>query len=139
MYDFKNMVNRQFTGSIKWEEMYASNPLVGQDIVPFSIADMEFIHAPEITQGLKNFIESSILGYSTPYPKFLEAVKSWQKRRHNFNISSEWIVCTQGVIAAISAAIRGFTKIGDGVILMSPVYYPFYSAVEKNTPVIIYG
>lgn len=40
------------------------NPLVTDDVIPFSVADMELKTAPEITEGLKNFIDNNILGYA---------------------------------------------------------------------------
>src|SRR5699024_7410461 len=35
-----------------------------------------------------------------------------------------------GVVYALPRAIRALTEAGDGVILFTPVYYPFYRAVR---------
>ncbi|WP_123053719.1 aminotransferase class I/II-fold pyridoxal phosphate-dependent enzyme [Clostridium sp. JN-1] len=56
---------------------------------------------------------------------FDEAVSSWIKKRHGWKIKSEWIKATAGVVPAITTAVQAFTKEGDGVIIQSPVYYPF--------------
>lgn len=62
-YDLENINARFGIGSQKWQEM-KNNPLVDEKVIPFSVADMEFKLAPEITEGLKKFIDDNILGYA---------------------------------------------------------------------------
>ncbi len=129
-YDFKTRVNRRGTGSVKIEQMLGWNPDVAEDIIPLSVADMEFVTPPEIVEGLKKHLDEQILGYSKPYKAYYDAVKSWQKRRHDFDIEDEWIVNSPGVVAAVLAAIRAFTAEGEGVMLFKPIYYPFTSMIN---------
>lgn len=131
-YAFKTLVPRKGTGSEKWEQMYAWNPHITDDVVPFSVADMELKSPPEIINGLKKFLDNAILGYTMPYDGFYNAVIAWQKTRHNWDIKKEWIVNTPGVVDAFYAAVRAFTNPGDGVIIFKPVYYPFSMAIADN-------
>lgn len=131
-YDFTTLMNRKNTGSLKWEQMYEWNEKVGEDVVPLSVADMEFVHPPEIIEGLKNFLDDAILGYTGPTDSFLASVVNWQKRRHNWDIKQEWIVNTSGIVPAFYTAIRAFSKKNDGVIIFRPAYYPFGSAIDDN-------
>lgn len=131
-YDFTTPVNRKGMGSSKWEKMYALNPAVADNIVPLSVADMELKSPPEVIEGLKSFLDEAVLGYTMPYPAFQNAVIDWQKKRHDWKVEKEWIVHTQGVVAAFYAAIRTFTEKGEGVIVFPPVYYPFRAAIEDN-------
>jgi len=131
-YDFTTRVNRKNTGSLKWEQMYQLNPNVSEDVIPLSVADMEFKTPPEVVNGLKNFLDESILGYTTQYESFLDAVVNWQKRRHDWDIDKDWIVNTQGVVSAFYTAIRAFSKEGEGIINFRPVYYPFAAAIKDN-------
>ena len=62
-YNLENINARFGIGSQKWQEM-KNNPLVDEKVIPFSVADMEFKLAPEITEGLKKFIDDNILGYA---------------------------------------------------------------------------
>lgn len=137
MYDFETLVVRTNTGSAKWEQMKGWNPNVTDGVVPYSVADMEFKNAPEIVQGLKEYIDSTVLGYTIPTEGYFNAVCGFMKRRHNWDIKSEWIVNSPGVVNAFYSAIRGLTEPGDGVIIMSPVYYPFYSAIELNNRKVV--
>ncbi|HLR14514.1 MAG TPA: MalY/PatB family protein [Bacillota bacterium] len=131
-YDFNTRTSRKGTGSLKWEQMYDFNPHISEEAIPLSVADMEFKTAPEIAEGLKDFLDDAILGYTGPYDSFLQAVVDWQKNRHNWQIEKDWIVNTQGVVSALHAAIRVLTQTGDGVITFHPVYYPFGVAIENN-------
>ena len=132
-YDFTSFVDRKGTSAHKWEQMYAWNDNVEEGILPLSVADMEIKSAPEIYEGLITYLKSDpILGYTGATEGYLEAVVDWQSRRHNWQIEKDWIVSTPGVVAAIHAAIRTFSKPGEGVILFKPVYYPFMATIEEN-------
>ena len=131
-YDFETILSRKGQGSYKWEQMYEVLPELEDDIVPFSVADMELKIAPEITEGMKKYIDEAILGYSGTYPKYYEAVINWMERRHGFKVEKDWILCTPGVVSAIYVAIKAFAKENEGVITFTPVYYPFYSAITSN-------
>ena len=39
---------------------------------------------------------------------------------------------TPGVVFALAAAVRAYTKEGDGVLLQQPVYYPFSEVITDN-------
>ncbi len=131
-YDFETILSRKGQGSYKWEQMYEVLPELEDDIVPFSVADMELKIAPEITEGMKKYIDEAVLGYSGTYLKYYEAVIGWMERRHGFKVEKDWILCTPGVVSAIYVAIKAFAKENEGVITFTPVYYPFYSAITSN-------
>lgn len=136
-YDFETVINRTGTGACKWEHMAADFPEVEDGIIPLSIADMELVNAPEIQQGLKDYIDRSVLGYNNPSAAYLEAVCGWMERRHGWKVEKEWITQTPGVVPAMFFAVKAFTEPGDGVIVMTPVYYPFYGAVKANGRTVV--
>ena len=131
-YDFESRVDRSREGSRKWNAMRSAHPELPPHIVPFSVADMEFHTAPEIVDGLKRFIDTAVLGYSEPTDEMKEAVASWMARRHNWHIEPEWILNSAGVVPSIFSAVEEFTKPDEGVIIFTPVYHPFYLAVEHS-------
>lgn len=136
-YDFTTLLSRKGTGSSKWEQMYGWNPKVAENVVPFSVADMEIKTAPEIIEGLKEYLDTAVLGYTKAYPAFINSVISWMERRHNYKVEKEWIVNTPGVVNAFYAAVNAFTEPGEGVIIFKPVYYPFSMAIEKNERTLV--
>lgn len=131
-YDFTTRVDRTNIGSVKWEQMREWNPDVAEEVIPLSVADMEFKNPPEVVEGLKDYLDEAVLGYTAAYPAFLQAVVDWQKRRHGWRIEPEWIVNSAGVVTAFYAAIRALTEEGDGVMIFRPVYYPFGMAIEDT-------
>lgn len=131
-YDFDTLTDRRHAGAAKWEIMYEKKPSVGEGIVPLSVADMEFPIAPEIKAALKDYVDRQIPGYSTAPEGFNEAVCAFLKRRHDLDVAPEMLVQTPGIVYALSRAIRAVTERGEGVIIMTPVYYPFYRAI-RNT------
>ncbi|MBR3609869.1 MAG: pyridoxal phosphate-dependent aminotransferase [Oscillospiraceae bacterium] len=131
-FDFETLVSRKNTGSHKWEGMYAQIPDAGEDVVPLSVADMELKNPPAIIEGLKNYLDKTILGYTGETENYYKSVISWMERRHGFSPKKEWFVMTAGVVPAIKEMVGAFTKDGDSVLMLTPVYYPFYSSVEAN-------
>lgn len=136
-YDFTTVSKRVNMGSSKWDLMYSQNPNVPDDIVPFSIADMEFLNAPEIVTGLQDHIAKYPLGYTFPWDSYCDSVIGWMKRHHNWEPKKEWLVNTAGVVTAFFTAVKAYTKVGEGVMLMTPVYYPMYNAIHLNDRVLV--
>ncbi len=131
-YDFETPLDRSLEGSAKWNLMYEENADVKPGVVPFSVADMEFRTAPEIVRAIQETAAISTLGYTVATDDYLDSVLGWQFRRHSWTPSLDWLVCTPGVVPAISTAVQAFTQVGDGVIIQPPVYYPFFRAVAEN-------
>ena len=136
-YDFTTLVDRSELNSEKWSMMHQLNPDLKKGVAPFSVADMDFKHPPEFVQGMKDYMDKIVLGYSMPGEDYYDAVINWMRIRHNWNIKKEWIVITGGIIPAIFNIVQTFTEEKDGIIVLSPIYYPFYNAIEKNHRKII--
>ncbi len=131
-YDFEMLLSRENTGSFKWDGMLDANPDVPSGIVPFSVADMEFKNAPEIAEGLYEYLQNSILGYTLPTDGFLDAITAWMKRRHGWDVKKEWLVDYPGVVPSLYHLVKLLTEEDEGVIIFTPVYYPFYNAIDKG-------
>lgn len=132
---FDEIVNRLNSGSYKWE-LSVPDGAVERGAYPLSVADMEFKTPPEVRQAVKTFAEDGFFCYTGNDKAYCDAVREFLKRRHNFEIDNEWIVCTGGVVSAINTAIRTFTKPGDRVIIQSPVYYPFSNSIKNNGRIV---
>lgn len=131
-YDFESVISRKNTGSEKWNGMYKKHKNIPDDIVPLSVADMEFKNPPEIGEALSEYFKNSVMGYTEPQDSYYNAVISWFKRRHNWNIEKEWILDYPGVVPALYHIVNCFTEKDEGVIIFTPVYYPFYSAIKSG-------
>ncbi|WP_394775506.1 MalY/PatB family protein [Flavobacterium sp.] len=130
-YNFDEIISRNETGSIKWDEVPFG------EVLPMWIADMDFKSAPAILKTLQKKVDHGIFGYTAIPETFYEAIISWWKKRYNFNLEKEWLIPVSGVIPALSAAIQSLSKTGDHVMIQSPVYNHFYSSIENNGRVAI--
>lgn len=137
-YDLERLTDRMSQASSKWNIMNGLDPAAVKDgIVPLSTADMEFKTPPELTQGIKEYLDGLIMGYSFAPQSFKEALFSWLKRRRKYEPAPESLVNTGGVVPALFTAVRAFSNEGDGVVLMPPVYGPFFNAIEKNNRTVL--
>lgn len=110
--------------------MRKHNPEVPEGIVPLSVADMELMNPPEITEGLKQFLDHRILGYTDAGEDYYTETVNWMQRRHHWTIEKDWLVLLPGVVTAINVAVRAFVKPGEKIAILTPVYYPFKKTIE---------
>ena len=132
VYDFTTVPDRKDGTSMKWNLMYEIKPDVGEDVVPLSTADMEFLLAPEIAEGLKQYLDTHVLGYTSGNDQYYQAVIDWMKRRHGYEINREWIVETAGVVPGFGMAISALSEPGDGVLVLTPIYFPMTMTIEMK-------
>ncbi|MDN4073159.1 MalY/PatB family protein [Fictibacillus terranigra] len=130
MKAFDEKIDRMNTHSVKWD--HAAEIFGKEDLLPMWVADMDFKAPQPVIDAMKKRIDHGIFGYSMATQETKQIVMDWLRRRHNWDIQSDWIVFTPGVVPALSAAIHTYTEVNDGVLIQSPVYYPFGDMVKKN-------
>lgn len=135
-YDFETLRPRHNMGAEKWLALTAS-PFAGEDVIPFSVADMEFSAPPCVAQALRRAVDFGVYGYTCADEGYNRAVVGWMAERHGWHIDPAWFFQTAGVMPGLRSAIRALTAPGDGVLYQPPVYPPFRGAVAENgrTPV----
>lgn len=122
-YDFDTFPDRKKTNSVKWDV------LPGE--LPMSLADMDFITAPCITEAVIDRAGKGAFGYTDVPDEWYNSIISWWSRRHGLEMKrGELIFCT-GVVPAISCLVKRFTNIGDRVLVLTPVYDIFYHSIEN--------
>ena len=137
-YDFETLIDRSEKGSSKWNIMKEKNSVIPDNIAPLSVADADIPLAPEIKDGLIEFLKNDVvLGYTDPTDKYYQAVINWMEKRHNYKIKKEWIIISNGIVPALYDAVNAYTNESDGVIVFTPVYYPFYQAIKTNNRQIV--
>jgi putative C-S lyase len=99
-------------------------------VIPLSVADMEFLAAPCLREGLLEYVRSLVFGYPAVDDAYFDAVINWMGARHGWRIEREWIVPNSGVVSAFFNAVKTLAKEGEAVIIMPPVYKPFRMAME---------
>jgi cystathionine beta-lyase len=129
-YDFDKVIDRTGTESLKW--VYPRKVLKVEDALPMWVADMDFEAPPAVVEALRRRVDHGVFGYPLVPPSFFAAAIDWLKRRHGWTVEKKWMVMTPGIVPALNYCVRALTKPGDGVIVQTPVYHPFYYAIENH-------
>lgn len=86
-YDFKTIIDRSHKGSSKWDIMKETKSNIPNNIVPLSVADIDIPLAPEIKDGLIQFLNNDVvLGYTNPTDRYYQAVTNWMLNKHDYKI-----------------------------------------------------
>lgn len=132
---FDEEIDRLGTSSVKWErtkKVFKTN----DDILPMWVADMDFRPPEAVADALKSRAEHGIFGYTYISDSVDKAIAGWMERRHGWNIQSEWISYSSGVVPSIGKVVQALTEPEDKILIQSPVYPPFFSIVKENGRVI---
>ena len=130
MQIFDEKIDRFGTGCTKFDSIPRNG--YPMDTIPMWVADMDF-RAPQCVQdALADAVKFGIFGYSLPDQSYFEAVHGWFLRHHGWEVKREWMLHTPGSDTALAATVRAATKEGDSVLVMPPVYYPFYDVIRLN-------
>ena len=130
MQIFDEKIDRFGTGCTKFDSIGRNG--YPMDTIPMWVADMDF-RAPQCVQdALAEAVKFGIFGYSLPDESYFEAVQGWFLRHHGWEVKREWMLHTPGSDTALAATVRAATKEGEAVLVMPPVYYPFYDVIRLN-------
>ena len=122
--DFKSIIDRHDTNSLKWDYF--------DDDLPMWVADMDFKVAPAIQNAIQKRANHPIYGYTVVPDELFEAYINWWDRRYGFKMSRDDMAYSIGVMPSISSMIRCLTDVGDEILIQSPVYHVFYYVIEDN-------
>ena len=131
---FDAYVERRNTRSIKWDGCNAKfgvDPAV--EMLPMWIADMDFRAPEEVVKTVAERAEHGVYGYIINRPdSFPQTMQNWIRKRYHWEAKPEWILFTPGVIPGFNIAYQTFTQPGDGIIVQTPIYYPFMDGIRNN-------
>ncbi|WP_456155132.1 MalY/PatB family protein [Veillonella sp.] len=116
-------IDRLGTHSRKWDGQYLK--FNRTDLLPLWVADMDFMMPACIQDAITNYVKTTPLGYTMTNPNYLDAVINWYKRRHNCNLSKDWLTSAPNVITGLMWSIGAFTYTNDTIAILSPVYGAF--------------
>jgi len=128
--DFDTIIDRKNTDCLKYD--FAKRRGMSEDVLPLWVADMDFKTSSYVEDALAERARHGIFGYSESQTPYFEIVRDWMKRHHDWEVKEPWLIKTPGVVFALAMAVKAYTEPGDGVLIQSPVYYPFSEVIEDN-------
>ncbi|PZG31574.1 pyridoxal phosphate-dependent aminotransferase [Listeria ivanovii] len=130
MSQFDEVIPRNGTNSEKWD---GAEELFGRkDIIPMWVADMDFRAPKPVLDAFQRQIDHGIFGYSTKSEGLVDAVINWNKNQHQFEIDSSTLFFNGAVVPTISLSVRSLTNKGDSVLMVSPIYPPFFNITKAT-------
>lgn len=130
-YNFDKRVTRLGTGSIKYD-VGVKKFNATEDFIPLWIADTDFEVMPQVVEAIQKRCEHPVFGYTCTLPDYPKAITGWYKRQYGLELENSSVLPTFTVVTAIYFTITAVTEPGDKIMLLTPIYDPFYGAV-KNT------
>lgn len=123
-------VNRAGTHAVKWDYL---KPLFGRDdVLPLWVADMDFPCPPGVVAALQERAAHPVYGYTLRSPQHFPAMLDWLARRHGWTVPEEACLHSPSVVTTLNLCVRTLTAPGEQVLLMPPVYEPFFRAIRDN-------
>jgi len=124
--------DRRGTDSVKWDHKDFVDSRASDSALPLWLSDMEFKVSENITDSLIKIVEHGFFGQSMPSNKYFNSINNWYKSRFDWDIKSDSIFYSPGVLPAIGFAINAFTNEGEGIIIQPPVFYPFAQIIKES-------
>lgn len=128
--DFDTQINRLGTHSVKWDSMEPFYGVPAKDGIAMWVADMDFRPPTCVQRALEGMLQHGVYGYYGDDAEYLDAIRWWMKTRHNWDVAREHIFTTHGLVNGTAMCIDAFTKPGDGVVLLTPVYHAFARVIK---------
>ena len=129
-YDFSVSTCREDTNAEKYilrEELFGT-----EDVMPVWVADMDIDTPDFVLEAVKKRLEHPVLGYEeVPKSAFLAQIE-WMKKEHGISFEIEDILYSHSVVASMRVCIEAFSNEGEGVIVQTPVYPPFFHSVLNS-------
>ncbi|NNL84807.1 MAG: putative C-S lyase [Myxococcales bacterium] len=104
------------------------------DVLPLWVADMDFGIAPAVRDALCEALEIADFGYPRPPREtgIPELFAARMAERFAWSVDPSLVEILCEVVQGIYVALLQFTEPGDGVLVQTPIYPPFLSAIRET-------
>lgn len=108
----------------------------GEDVLPLFVAETDYPLAPAITAALSRAVELGDTGYTPPEPGVREAFVDFARRLWGWQVDPRHVFWTGDVMMGVVEILRKVIEPGDRVVVMTPVYPPFFDTIEEAGGVV---
>ncbi|GAA3208227.1 MalY/PatB family protein [Microbacterium terregens] len=106
------------------------------EVLPLFVAETDYELAPAITEILTRAVRLGDTGYTPPEPGIREAFVGFAQRRFGWTVDPSRVHWTGDVMMGVVEILRRVIAPGDRVVVMTPVYPPFFDTVEEAGGVV---
>lgn len=137
MSNFDEILDRTGSSSVKWD--LCRSTLGDENLLPMWVADMDFRTPSFVTDEIQRMMSFGVLGYTAIPQRWYDAIIAWYASRFSCGIVKEEMTFIPGIVRGIAFVEQCFTQPGDKVIVLSPVYHPFFLVSRKNGREVVYN
>ncbi len=101
------------------------------DVLPAFVAEMDFELAPPIKATLVEAVAIGDTGYAWPIDEMNQAVSGFLHSRMAWNVDPADITLIPDVMVGVTEMLRVVANPGDGVVVNTPIYPPFFSHIRE--------
>jgi cysteine-S-conjugate beta-lyase len=101
------------------------------DVLPLTVAEMDFALAPPIAATLQQAVARSDTGYALATPDLGKALAGFADRRWGWDLDPAAVTAVTDVGVGVVELLRVLTRPGDRVVISPPVYPPFFHWVPE--------
>lgn len=127
---FDEIINRRGTHCSKWDMMEKIYGVPTDTGIAMWVADMDFRPPACVSAAVQGMVDHGIYGYFGDDRAYLDAIRWWMATRHGWDVAADSILTTHGLVNGTALCVDAFTKPGDGVVLMTPVYHAFARVIK---------
>jgi cysteine-S-conjugate beta-lyase len=98
------------------------------DVLPAFIAEMDYDLAEPVLAALREAVGLSDCGYAA-LPGIGETFAAFAQSRHDWTVDPGMVHLIPDVMAGVDALLNLATEPGDGVVINTPVYPPFFAHI----------
>lgn len=128
--NFDLLIDRRGTHSAKWDKMETIYGVSPSDGIAMWVADMDFQPPACVQAAIEAMATHGVYGYFGDDRANHAAIRWWMKTRHGWEFPAEAIFTTAGLVNGTALCVDAYTKPGDGIVLMTPVYHAFARVIE---------
>ena len=128
--NFDERIDRRGTHSSKWDMMEPIYGVPAADGISMWVADMDFRPPTCVQAALEGMAAHGLYGYFGDAKANQDAIAWWMQTRHGWAVEPASIFTVNGLVNGTALCVAAYTKPGDGVVLMTPVYHAFARVIS---------
>lgn len=128
--NFDQWIDRRGSNCAKWDKMEAIYGVPADDGIAMWVADMDFRPPSCVQEAIEAMAAHGVYGYFGEERANSDAIRWWMQTRHGWQVEPQAIFTTHGLVNGTALCVDAYTKPGDGVVLMTPVYHAFARVIK---------
>lgn len=114
-------------GSLKWRD-------IDPDHLGAWVAEMDFGLSPAVAETISDCVDRAITGYpfTDAEAEMAQATAEFQLREYGWTIEPDLVRPVPDVVEGLRRVVMELTPPDSPVVLHTPVYFPFFTMVERS-------